>query len=400
MHNKNSTLITTSPKPQEMSSQSMISDLSLDSDEDNSSQTQNSSQSSTSSSSGSYDHCPKFSPPSATKLYPQDFELIRRIGTGDIGTVYLCHLRNDPTKSYAMKIVDNRELAKKNKLNRADTERTILRTLHHPFLPKLHADFAASPHYSCLVMDYCSGGDLHTLRHQLPSRRFPLASARFYAAEVLLALEYLHMMGIVYRDLKPENILIRSDGHIMLTDFDLSLQSTTSPAIDDSHSNNPSCLPFISCKTNPYQFVAEPVTARSTSFVGTHEYVAPEIATGKAHGSAVDWWAYGVFLYENLYGHTPFAGKTNESTLFNIVKRGLVFPAASSPLDSLARDLISRLLVKDPVNRLGSRRGAADIKAHPFFKGVNFALLRSCKPPVIPGLEWSDRKKPARFDLF
>ncbi|KAG8092888.1 hypothetical protein GUJ93_ZPchr0012g19977 [Zizania palustris] len=385
---------------------------------------------------------------SAEPLGPKDFKLMRRIGGGDIGTVYLCRLRSSVAAEaaespclYAMKVVDRRALAKKQKLERAAAEKRILRLLDHPFLPTLFADFDANPHFSCVVMEFCPGGDLHSLRHRMPSRRFPLPSARFYAAEVLLALEYLHMMGIVYRDLKPENVLIRADGHIMLTDFDLSLESTTSPLLEDGEAERAavndepdaaggSCFPdhFIRFKRRrrrvaaagppPPRFVAEPVSARSCSFVGTHEYVAPEVASGGAHGAAVDWWAYGVFLYELIYGRTPFVGATNEATLRNIVHRPLAFPSGSGscgPADSAARDLIARLLTKNPAARLGSRRGAADVKAHPFFKNLNLALLRSSRPPVVPdaSLHRSQscksapspsppQPKPAdsRFDLF
>ncbi|KAG8049262.1 hypothetical protein GUJ93_ZPchr0009g1034 [Zizania palustris] len=383
---------------------------------------------------------------SAEPLGPKDFKLVRRIGGGDIGTVYLCRLRSSVTTTaaaaaaenpclYAMKVVDRRAVAKKHKVERAAAEKRILRLLDHPFLPTLFADFDATPNFSCVVMEFCPGGDLHSLRHRMPSRRFPLPSAQFYAAEVLLALEYLHMMGIVYRDLKPENVLIRSDGHIMLTDFDLSLESTTSPALEDGEaetageSDEPdmasvSCFPdnFLRFKRRrrrgavaaappPPRFVAEPVSARSCSFVGTHEYVAPEVASGGAHGAAVDWWAYGVFLYELLYGRTPFAGATNEATLRNIVRRPLAFPSGSGscgPADAAARDLIARLLTKDPAARLGSRRGAADVKTHPFFKNLNLALLRSSRPPVVPAaaLHRSQSCKPppkpavTRFDLF
>ncbi|RDX95245.1 Protein kinase PINOID, partial [Mucuna pruriens] len=360
----------------------------------------------------------------------RDFHLLRRVGAGDIGTVYLCRLRNATTKNqfnshdeeeedasclYAMKVVDKDAVALKKKSQRAEMERKILKMLDHPFLPTLYAEFEAS-HYSCIVMEFCSGGDLHTLRFKHPHNRFPLSSARFYAAEVLVALEYLHMLGIIYRDLKPENVLVRSDGHIMLSDFDLSLCSDAIPAVessdclhDPSPTTTPTALPYtrshsfispFSCFSNrvfrsreiralePNRlFVAEPVSARSCSFVGTHEYVSPEVASGRSHGNAVDWWSFGVFIYELIYGRTPYAGASKEATLRNIVKKPLAFPTATpaSGLELHARDLISGLLNKDPARRLGSKRGAADVKKHPFFKGLNLALIRMQTPPEVPG---------------
>ncbi|XP_021851020.2 protein kinase PINOID [Spinacia oleracea] len=380
-----------------------------------------------------------------------DFKLIRKVGAGDISTVYLCRLRSDESCEYAMKVVDQQMLAIKNKTQRAEMEKKILKLLDHPFLPTLYAQFHAS-HFSCIVMEYCSGGDLHSLRHTLPYHRFPLSSARFYAAEVLVALEYLHMLGIIYRDLKPENVLVRSDGHIMLSDFDLSLCSHSIPAVEtpqfsspthfpnNSSSNSPtkknttptpttpsfSCIPYnrlfrskkIQSLTGNRLFVAEPVTARSCSFVGTHEYIAPEVASGNSHGNAVDWWAFGIFLYEMIYGRTPFAGQSNGATLRNILKKPLTFPThtPSSSSESNARDLISGLLNKDPAARLGSSRGAADVKTHPFFKGLNFALVRSLTPPAVPGLRQqrpsgatsfkgganrvTNRKESTAFDYF
>ncbi|KAK1626668.1 hypothetical protein QYE76_000983 [Lolium multiflorum] len=274
----------------------------------------------------------------ATPLGPADFKLVRRVGGGDIGTVYLCRLRTAPEEEesshlcclYAMKVVDRRLVAKKRKLERAAAERRILRLLDHPFLPTLFADFDAAPRFSCVV----------TERRQRRPRRCAAPS--------------------------------------------------------------------------PPRFVAEPVSARSSSFVGTHEYVAPEVAAGGAHGAAVDWWAYGVFLYELLHGRTPFAGATNEDTLRNIVRSPLAFPVSSTgsathPELAAARDLITRLLNKDPADRLGSLSGAADVKAHPFFKNLNFALLRSSRPPVVPGAPMhrsqsckapASRKPDPRFDLF
>ncbi|KAL2930675.1 Protein kinase PINOID [Bienertia sinuspersici] len=332
-----------------------------------------------------------------------DFRLIRRVGSGDISTVYLCRLRSDESAAdYAMKVVDRDALALKNKTQRAQMEKKILNMLDHPFLPTLYAHFHAS-HFSCIVMEFCSAGDLHSLRHKLPSHRFTLSSAR---------------------DLKPENVLVRSDGHIMLSDFDLSLCSDSIPSVhspcysspshhtaptpllpsspkksastnnNNNHTQLFSCLPYnrlfrskkIESLTNNRLFVAEPVTARSCSFVGTHEYISPEVASGNSHGNAVDWWAFGIFLYEMIYGRTPFVGLTNSITLRNILKKSLTFPtqAPSSTSEAHARDLISGLLNKDPASRLGSILGAADVKTHPFFKDLNFALIRSVTPPKVP----------------
>nr|KYP59810.1 Phototropin-2 [Cajanus cajan] len=278
------------------------------------------------------------------------FKLIRRLGSGDIGTVYLAELIGTGCL-FALKVMDNEFLASRKKMFRAQTEREILQMLDHPFLPTLYSHIATDK-LSCLVMEYCPGGDLHVLRQRQPYKSFSEQATRFYVAEVLLALEYLHMLGVVYRDLKPENILVREDGHIMLTDFDLSLR-------------------------------LEPTSARSNSFVGTYEYLAPEIIKGEGHGSAVDWWTFGIFLFELLYGKTPFKGQSNEDTLANVVSQSLKFPG--TPIVSFhARDLIRGLLLKDPENRLGSVKGAAEIKQHPFFEGLNWALIRCAAPPELP----------------
>ncbi|KAL6546331.1 hypothetical protein OROMI_022052 [Orobanche minor] len=366
-----------------------------------------------------------------SKPRSRDFSLVRQIGSGDIGRVYLCRLRGaaDDGRLYAMKVVDNDVLALKKKTERGETERKIMRLLDHPFLPTLFAEFEAS-HFSCVVMEYCSGGDLHSLRHKQPQKRFSISSARFYAAEVLVALEYLHMLGIIYRDLKPENVLVRSDGHIMLTDFDLSLCSDSIAAVEfpDFSPDPPSSpkagrasralTPFacisgrffrskkIQTLASSFRFVAEPVTARSCSFVGTHEYVAPEVASGGSHGNAVDWWALGIFIYEMIYGRTPFAGPNNEATLRSIATEPLAFPSGTQcgASELHARDLISELLNKDPSRRLGSKRGAADVKTHPFFKGLNFALIRSVTPPTLAGIRRQktapSRQETGSFNVF
>ena len=256
---------------------------------------------------------------------------------------------------------------------------------------------------------------------------------RFYVAETVLALEYLHMMGVVYRDLKPENVLVRGDGHIMLSDFDLSLKCDVVPMLlrhnslphNATAAAKPSCVPpiqpVLSClfkgvhkchakeeavpkkpgddeadgassepaDTNP-ELVVEPVSARSKSFVGTHEYLAPEVISGQGHGSAVDWWTLGVFMYEMIYGRTPFKGESNDKTLANIIKQPLAFPrvAAASGREwdehLRAQDLMGQLLAKNPKKRLGGCTGSAEVKRHDFFRGVNWALVRSVRPPEVP----------------
>ncbi|CAI9755083.1 unnamed protein product [Fraxinus pennsylvanica] len=361
------------------------------------------------------------------------FRLLKRLGCGDIGSVYLAELSG--TNCYfAMKVMDKASLASRKKLLRAQTEREILQSLDHPFLPTLYAHFETDK-FSCLVMEFCPGGDLHSLRQRQPGKYFSEQVVKFYVAEVLLAMEYLHMFGIVYRDLKPENILVRDDGHIMLSDFDLSLRCAVSPTLVKTSSLEsepvqkssgycirpaciepaciqPSCVVPTTCfsprlfsskskkdrkpkheignQVTPLpELVAEPTNARSMSFVGTHEYLAPEIIKNEGHGSAVDWWTFGIFLYELLFGKTPFKGSNNRATLFNVVGQPLRFP--ESPIVSFAaRDLIRGLLVKEPHNRLAYKRGATEIKQHPFFEGVNWALIRCATPPEIP--------KPVEFE--
>ncbi|CAA2960550.1 serine threonine- kinase D6PKL2 [Olea europaea subsp. europaea] len=360
------------------------------------------------------------------------FRLLKRLGCGDIGSVYLAELSGMKCH-FAMKVMDKLSLASRKKLIRAQTEREILQSLDHPFLPTLYAHFETDK-FSCLVMEFCPGGDLHALRQRQPGKYFTEQAVKFYVAEVLLALEYLHMLGIVYRDLKPENVLVRDDGHVMLSDFDLSLRCAVSPTLvktaslesepvrkTSTYCVQPACIEpaciqpscvvptcfsprlfsskskknrkpkneIVNQVTPLPELIAEPTNARSMSFVGTHEYLAPEIIKGEGHGSAVDWWTFGIFLFELMFGKTPFKGSSNRATLFNVVGQPLHFP--ESPIVSFAaRDLIRGLLVKEPQHRLAHKRGAAEIKQHPFFEGVNWALIRCATPPEIP--------KPVEFE--
>ncbi|PKU82168.1 Protein kinase G11A [Dendrobium catenatum] len=279
-----------------------------------------------------------------------DLRFIQRLGSGDIGSVYLAEVKGNGGVVLAAKVMDKKELIGRNKSARAKTEKEILEMLDHPFLPKLYG-CAENDRVTSLLTEFCPGGDLHVLRQRQPGKRFDEHAVRFYAAEVVVALEYMHMLGIIYRDLKPENVLVRADGHIMLTDFDLSLKAdlgcspaaqlirshqptlpsssphpkdraaTTASTASTAANTNcilPNCIvPGVSCfqptrsrvkKTNRrggpaggLVFVAEPIDLRSMSFVGTHEYLAPEIVSGEGHGSSVDWWTLGVLIFELLW---------------------------------------------------------------------------------------------------
>lgn len=241
------------------------------------------------------------------------------------------------------------------------------------------------------------------------------------------------MLGVIYRDLKPENILVRDDGHIMLSDFDLSMRCAVSPTILTSFSfvtketlkkvsgpctdsscmepfcftprllSSPTVLKARKIKSDTVlasrlpQLVVEPTDARSNSFVGTHEYLAPEIIRGDGHGSSVDWWTLGIFMYELLFGRTPFRGSGNEDTLANVVTQSLKFPE-SPDVGFYAKDLIRGLLIKEPESRLGSARGATEIKQHPFFEGLNWALIRCAAPPEVPGLYGAESANVAQME--
>jgi len=186
---------------------------------------------------------------------------------------------------------------------------------------------------------------------------------RFYAAEVVIGLEYLHCLGIIYRDLKPENILLQADGHIVLTDFDLSFLTSSKPHVI-KHST--SLKRRRSKEFLPPSVVSDPSTP-SNSFVGTEEYIAPEVITGAGHTSAIDWWALGILLYEMLYGRTPFRGKNRKKTFYNILHKDLTFPS-SIPVSLEAKQLIHGLLQRDPSCRKGSNTGQMISRSIPSLK--------------------------------
>ncbi|CCH47005.1 hypothetical protein BN7_6613 [Wickerhamomyces ciferrii] len=312
---------------------------------------------------------------SELQVGPQSFDKIRLLGKGDVGKVYL--VREKVTdKLYAMKVLSKKEMIERNKIKRALAEQEILATSNHPFIVTLYHSFQSEDHlYLC--MEYCMGGEFFRALQTRKSKCIPEMDAKFYASEVVAALEYLHLMGFIYRDLKPENILLHQSGHIMLSDFDLSKQSESikNPSMSFNNNKNYQTLDTKVC-IDGY---------RTNSFVGTEEYIAPEVIRGKGHTAAVDWWTLGILVFEMLFGTTPFKGPNRNQTFSQILKSDITFPDTQA-VSSNCKNLIKKLLIKDENKRLGSKLGASDIKNHAFFKNTQWALLRNQKPPMIPVL--------------
>jgi serine/threonine protein kinase len=278
------------------------------------------------------------------------------------------------------------------------------------------------------VLEYAPGGDLYSLLKNLGALSEPVA--RTYLAQVVLALEYLHSLGIVHRDLKPDNLLVSATGHIKLTDFGLSRYGLLDGQPDGgAHLNsafvphptpaNPLPLPqdvFSPPSASPPPImtlgqrmmqeaaaVVPPLPAPSTeearrpetcmprqrySVVGTPDYLAPEVILATGHDKAVDWWALGVILYEFLTGIPPFNADTPEKIFENIISRNIQWPAIPEQMSYTAHDLINRLLCVDRKQRLGTRGGAAEVRAHEFFKDVDWDSLLSAESAVfVPELE-------------
>ncbi|KAH6656289.1 kinase-like domain-containing protein [Truncatella angustata] len=316
---------------------------------------------------------------STVEVGPSSFDKIKLIGKGDVGKVYLVREKKS-SRLYAMKVLSKKEMIKRNKIKRALAEQEILATSNHPFIVTLYHSFQ-SEDYLYLCMEYCSGGEFFRALQTRPGKCVPEDDARFYAAEVTAALEYLHLMGFIYRDLKPENILLHQSGHIMLSDFDLSKQSEPGgkPLMIMGGKGSNNSLPAIDTKSCINNF-------RTNSFVGTEEYIAPEVIKGSGHTSAVDWWTLGILIYEMLYGTTPFKGKNRNATFANILREEIPFPehTGSPQISNLCKSVIRKLLIKDETRRLGSRGGASDIKGHPFFRTTQWALIRHMQPPIVP----------------
>ncbi|NXL44639.1 KS6A2 kinase, partial [Podilymbus podiceps] len=287
------------------------------------------------------------------KADPSQFELLKVLGQGSYGKVFLVRKikGSDAGQLYAMKVLKKATLKVRDRV-RSKMERDILAEVNHPFIVKLHYAFQTEGKLY-LILDFLRGGDLFTRLSK--EVMFTEEDVKFYLAELALALDHLHGLGIIYRDLKPENILLDEEGHIKITDFGLSKE-----AIDHDK--------------------------RAYSFCGTIEYMAPEVVNRRGHTQSADWWSFGVLMFEMLTGSLPFQGKDRKETMALILKAKLGMPQF---LSVEAQSLLRALFKRNPSNRLGAGfDGVEEIKRHPFFVTIDWNKLyrKEIKPPFKPAV--------------
>jgi serine/threonine protein kinase len=298
-----------------------------------------------------------------------EFEILKPISRGAFGKVYLAQKRKTGDL-YAIKVLSKSDLVRKNAADSVIAERNALAKAHNPFVVKLFYAFQ-SPENLYLVMEYLIGGDLASLLRNLDC--FDFVMAQQYAAEIVLALEYLHSVGIVHRDLKPDNILITDEGHLKLTDFGLSRVAM----IDDRLGTNAGNTASKTTQRAPDPLLEIAADAdfeeSSEKILGTPDYLSPEILLGRRHGIAVDWWALGVITFEFLCGYPPFTADSPEKIFQNILACQVVWPE-DWDVPEEAKAFVHALLELEPKKRLGSQ-GVEEIKNHPFFRGVQWDTL-------------------------
>ncbi|KAI1779277.1 Pkinase-domain-containing protein [Hypoxylon cercidicola] len=305
-------------------------------------------------------------PPQHQQLKLTDFQLVRTLGTGTFARVCLVRpatgTEEDREKVFALKILRKAEVIKLKQIDHVRDERRILSDVAgHPFITELITTF--SDHDSLyMLLDYIPGGELFSYlrRH----RRFPEEWAQFYAAEIVLVLEYLHddQGGVAYRDLKPENLLLDGEGHVKLVDFGFAKRL-------GSRDSRP---------------------VETYTLCGTPEYLAPEVIQNKGHTIAVDWWALGILIYEFLTGYPPFWHQNPIEIYKQIIEKPVLFPA-DPPVSPNAQSIIRSFCTVDRSRRLGNLIGGTEqVKSHPFFEGVDWDALynRQVRPPIQPNVRY------------
>lgn len=340
-----------------------------------------------------------------TRLSLDDFITVKVIGKGAFGEVRLVQ-KKDTGKIYAMKTLLKSEMYKKDQLAHVRAERDVLAGSDSPWVVSLYYSFQ-DPQYLYLIMEFLPGGDLMTMLIKYDV--FTEDITRFYIAECVLAIEAIHKLGFIHRDIKPDNILIDKAGHIKLSDFGLStgfhkmhdskyyrklLETNSSAQNNNSNGNNNNgrnsmMVDAIHLTINNR---AQMTTWRKSrrvmaySTVGTPDYIAPEIFISKGYGQECDWWSLGAIMYECLVGWPPFCSETPQETYRKILNwQDYLHIPDDIHLSAESEDLVKRLLTSAD-QRLGRHGGADEIKAHPFFRGVDWASIRDFHAPFVPKL--------------
>jgi len=275
------------------------------------------------------------------------FVVITTLGYGKFGCVKL--VQNRVTSQYcALKVLSKSETIRLRQVEHARSEREVLLLSNHVFLTKMYSTFA-DENFLYFCLEFCTGGELFKLLREVG--RFNQKTTAFYAGEVCLGFEYLHKKNIAYRDLKPENVLIGADGHIKLCDFGF----------------------------------AKYIPDRSWTLCGTPDYLPPEMILGQGHDKSVDWWAFGVFIFELLAGYPPFTGDS-PIAIYDKILDGIEKVTFPRFFTKSARDIITKLL-RSRSRRLGNLVGGVkEVKEHPFFGTLDWQALgrKEVEPPALP----------------
>lgn len=326
------------------------------------------------------------------------YHVIRQIGQGSFGQVFLVRHRGDG-RLYAMKKLAKKDMIYKRQVNHVWLERFVLASVgEHPLVVKMYYSFQDT-FYLYFIMEFLPGGDMMTMliRHEY----LPEQWAKFYIAELVVAIDALHRTGIIHRDIKPDNVLFRIDGHICLSDFGLSkclMQPTDRNLFVRSaeYVNQPNYIEHIrrgdvdlpvSSRIKLWKALAR---EKAFSQVGTPNYIAPEVLQDHSYTESCDWWSVGVILFEMLVGYPPFCSRNPMHVTMMICqwRRYLYFPEElpESRFSRHAKDLICRLICDAPY-RLGTKRGIDEFKKHPFFEGIDWDNLATAQAPFIPELD-------------